>query len=196
MSTSGDTTRSDETRLPSEASRGDRDAVDRLVPILYDELRRMAHRRMRGERDGHTLDTTALVHEAYLELAGLDRMEWRDRAHFLAVASVAMRRVLIDHAVRRNAQKRDGGRRAIPLEALADPDPAFVSEQQADELLALDEAMRRLALVSERQCRVVECRFFGGLSIEETAQALRVSPATVKREWTVARAWLHRELGA
>jgi DNA-directed RNA polymerase specialized sigma24 family protein len=176
------TSRGDDTTEPGEvtpllaqASRGDRDAVDRLVPILYDELRRIAHARMRGERTGHTLETTALVHEAYLELAGLDRMEWRSRAHFLAVAARAMRRVLIDHAVERRAQKRGGpGARAVPL----------------------DEALHRLAATSERQCRVVECRFFAGMSVEETAEALDLSPATVKRDWTVARAWLHRELGA
>ena len=182
------------TRLLAEASRGDRDAADRLVPILYDELRRMAHGRMRGERAGHTLDTTALVHEAYLELAGLERMEWRSRAHFLAVAAIAMRRVLVDYAVRRNARKRDGGRQAVPLDEVADV--MLVSDERADELLALDDAMRRLAAVSERQCRVVECRYFAGMSIEESAEALRISPATVKREWTVARAWLHRELEA
>ena len=182
------------TRLLAQASRGDRDAVDRLVPILYDELRRIAHRRMRRERVGHTLGTTALVHEAYLELAGLDRMEWRDRAHFLAVAARAMRRVLIDYAVQRRAQKRDGGRRAVPLDEVEDI--LTLSGQRADELLALDEALRRLDAVSERQCRVVECRFFAGMSVEETAEALGTSPATVKRDWTVARAWLHRELGA
>lgn len=182
------------TRLLAEASRGDRDAADRLVPILYDELRRMAHGRMRGERAGHTLDTTALVHEAYLELAGLDRMEWRSRAHFLAVAAIAMRRVLVDYAVRRNARKRDGGRQAVPLDDVADV--ILVSDERADELLALEDAMRRLAAVSERQCRVVECRYFAGMSIEESAEALGISPATVKREWTVARAWLHRELQA
>lgn len=195
MSESRDMTDSgDVTRLLAQASRGDRDAVDRLVPILYGELRRIAHLRMRGERDGHTLGTTALVHEAYLELAGLDRMTWRDRAHFLAVAARAMRRVLIDHAVARGAQKRDGGRRALPLDEAAQL--VAGAGPPDDELLALDEALERLAAVSERQCRVVECRFFAGMSVEETAEALRTSPATVKRDWTVARAWLHRELGA
>ena len=180
-------------RLLVEASRGDRDAVDRLVPLVYDELRRIAHRRMRGERADHTLDTTSLVNEAYLELAGLDRMQWRSREHFLAVAARAMRRVLIDYAVRRRALKRDGGRRAVPLDDVEDV--ALVSDQRADELLALDEALERLAATSERQCRVVECRFFAGMSVEETAAALGTSPATVKRDWTAARAWLHRELG-
>jgi RNA polymerase sigma factor (TIGR02999 family) len=184
----------DVTRLLARASDGDRDAVSRLIPILYDELHRMAHGRMRGERAGHTLGTTALVHEAYLELAGLDRMTWRDRTHFLAVAARAMRRVLIDHAVARGAQKREGARVAVPLDDVANL--LLMSGQGPDDLLALDDALVRLAAVSERQCRVVECRFFAGMSIEETAEALRTSPATVKREWTVARAWLHRELGA
>jgi RNA polymerase sigma factor (TIGR02999 family) len=184
----------DVTRLLARASDGDRDAVSRLIPILYDELHRIAHGRMRGERAGDTLGTTALVHEAYLELAGLDRMTWRDRAHFLAVAARAMRRVLIDHAVARGAQRREGERLAVPLEDVADF--LLLSNQHMDELLSLDDALERLFAVSERQCRVVECRFFAGMSVEETAEALRTSPATVKRDWIVARAWLHRELGA
>lgn len=195
MSVAPGTTDSGEVaRLLALASRGDRGAVDRLVPILYEELRRIAHRRMRGERSGHTLETTALVHEAYFELAGLDRMEWKSRAHFLAVAARAMRRVLIDHAVARNAQKRSGKLRAIPLDEV--PDLALVTGQRAEELLALDEALGRLAATNERQARVVECRYFAGMSVEETAEALQTSPATVKRDWTIARAWLHRELGA
>ena len=193
MSAPGGTTDSgDVTRLLAQASHGDAGAVDRLVPILYEELRRLAHLRMRGERPGHTLGTTALVHEAYLDLAGLDRMTWRDRAHFLAVAARAMRRVLIDHAESRDAQKRGGGQRAITLDEEAEL--VLGGGSRADELLALDEALVRLAAVSERQCRVVECRFFAGMTVEETAEALHTSPATVKREWTVARAWLHREL--
>ena len=193
MSAPGGTTDSgDVTRLLAQASHGDAGAVDRLVPILYEELRRLAHLRMRGERPGHTLGTTALVHEAYLDLAGLDRMTWRDRAHFLAVAARAMRRVLIDHAEARDAQKRGGGQRAITLDEEAEL--VLGGGSRADELLALDEALVRLAAVSERQCRVVECRFFAGMTVEETAEALHTSPATVKREWTVARAWLHREL--
>ncbi|HET9010433.1 MAG TPA: sigma-70 family RNA polymerase sigma factor [Gemmatimonadaceae bacterium] len=181
------------TRLLAMASDGDRDAVDRLMPILYDELHRIAHARMRGERAGHTLGTTALLHEAYLELAGLNRMTWRDRAHFLAVAARAMRRVLIDYAVQRGAQKREGMRLAVPLDDV--PDFLLLAGHGEHDVLGLDEALQRLAVVNERQCRVVECRFFAGMSVEETAEALRTSPATVKRDWTVARAWLHRELG-
>ena len=182
------------TRLLALASHGDREAVDRLVPILYDELRRIAHLRMRGERVGHTLETTALVHEAYLELAGLDRIEWKGRAHFLAIAATAMRRVLIDHAVARGAKKREAQANAIPLDDALDV--VLVAGPQADELLALDDALQRLAAASERQARVVECRFFAGMSVEETAEALGSSAASVKRDWTVARAWLHRELAA
>ncbi len=169
-----------------------RDAVDRLVPLVYEELRRVAHNRMRAEAVGHTLGTTALVHEAYLKLADADRMEWTSRAHFFAAAAVAMRRVLVDYAVRRNAAKRGGGRDPAPADAVAEP--RLVTDARADELLAVDEALRRLAAVNERQCRVVECRFFADMSVEETAEALDISPATVKRDWTVARAWLHREL--
>lgn len=182
------------TRLLALASHGDREAVDRLVPILYDELRRIAHLRLRGERAGHTLETTALVHEAYLEIAGLERIEWQGRAHFLAIAARAMRRVLIDHAVSRGAKKREAQANAIPLDDALDV--VLVAGPQADELLALDDALQRLAAASERQARVVECRFFAGMSVEETAEALGTSAATVKRDWTVARAWLHRELAA
>lgn len=195
MSAASDIAESGEvTRLLEQASQGDRDAKDRLVQLLYDELHRLAHRRMRGEREGHTLGTTALVHQAYLEIAGLDRIQWRNRAHFLAVAARAMRRVLIDHAVARRAQKREGNLRAIPLDEIVDL--PLVAGPSAEELLALDRALERLNALSERQCQVVECRFFAGMSVEETAEALQTSPATVKRDWTVARAWLHRELGA
>ena len=182
----------DTTGSVAHAAGGDRDAVDRLVPLVYDELRRIAHRRLRGERADHTLDTTALVHEAYLELAGARDMPWRSREHFLAVAARAMRRVLIDYAVQRGAQKRNAGRPTVPLDEVEGLLRA--SGQRLEELLALDEALERLAAVSERQCQVVECRFFAGMSVEDTAAALGTSPATVKRDWTVARAWLHREL--
>jgi RNA polymerase sigma factor (TIGR02999 family) len=177
------------TRLIAELG-GGRGALDRLMPILYDELRRIARRQMRGERLDHTLDTTALVHEAYVKLIGLDRISWQNRAHFLAVAAQAMRRVLVDHAVGRDAQKRGGDRRRIPLEE-ADIQRA----KPVETLLALDTALTRLEAVDVRLSRVVECRYFGGMSVEETAAALEVSPATVKRDWSVARAWLNRELG-
>lgn len=180
----------DITRLLDDLPRGGRDTLDRLLPLAYEHLRRIAHRRLRQERSDHTLVTTDLVHEAYLKLAGLDRIRWDNRAHFFAVAAQAMRRILVDYAVRRNAQKRGGDRQKIALDQVQLP-----VARGTDDLLALDTALDRLAEHSARQCRVVECRYFAGMSIDETAEALAISPATVKREWALARAWLHRELG-
>lgn len=175
---------------PANTGTGPAAKLDDVFPAIYEELRRVAHRQLRGERTGHTLGTTALVHEAYLELLKLDRIRWHGRAYVLAAASQAMRRILIDYAVSRRAQKRGGGIEPVPL------DDAFaMAVSRGDELLALDEALDRLALVNERYGRVVECRFFGGMSVEDTAEALGTSPATVKRDWTLARAWLNRELG-
>lgn len=176
-------------QLLAEVATGGRAAVDRLVPLIYDELRRIAHRRLRGEQSGNTLDTTALVHEAYLRLAGTAQLTFADRAHFLALAAQAMRHVLIDGAVRRKAQKRGGSRRPIALDEIP-----LAADARSEQLLALDDALERLALLDARRSRVVECRFFGGMSIEETAVALDISPATVKRDWTLARAWLNREM--
>jgi RNA polymerase sigma factor (TIGR02999 family) len=164
--------------------------LDDVFPAVYEELKRVAHRHLRGERTGHTLGTTALVHEAYIELAKLDHVRWPGRPYMLAAASKAMRRILIDYAVARRAQKRGGGVDAEPLD-----DAVAMAISRGDELLALDEALDRLAGVNERYGRVVECRFFGGMSVEETAEALGTSAATVKRDWTLARAWLNRELG-
>lgn len=164
-------------------------AIDRLMSILYDELRRIASRQLRKERPDHTLETTALVHEAYVKLVGLNRISWQNRAHFLAVASQAMRRVLVDHAVSRRAQKRGGVRRKVPLDDVA---PGHA--QPVETLVALDTALHRLEQIDPRLSRVVECRYFGGMSVEEAAEALQVSPATIKRDWSVARAWLNREL--
>ena len=163
-------------------------ARDRLVPIVYDELRRLAHYYMHGERAGHTLQTTALVNEVYLRLAGIKGLRWRDRAHFFAMAGTLMRRVLVDYARRRGRDKRGGGVSVTSLD-----DYAVISAPNVD-ILALDEALEQLAAVDPQQCRVVELRFFGGLSVEETAEALGISPATVKRDWTTAKAWLHHEL--
>lgn len=179
----------DITQLLRELSQGRRDALDRLMPIVYHELRRIAHGQLRRERPGHTLNTTALVHEAYLKLVNIRQVEWRDRAHFFAVAARVMRRVLIDYARARKREKRGGEAVQVPLvEALELP------VGQADDLLALDDALARLERQNERQCRVVECRCFAGLSLEETAAALGTSVATVKRDWTFSRAWLNREL--
>ncbi|HSA57830.1 MAG TPA: sigma-70 family RNA polymerase sigma factor [Gemmatimonadaceae bacterium] len=170
-------------------SAGDAAALDRLLPRVYDELRRMARGRLRRERPDHTLAATDLVHEAFLKLVSLDHVNWQNRAHFFGIASRAMRNVLVDHAVRRAAVKRGGGDRAITLE-----EGSGATELPLDDLIALSDALERLERLDERQARVVECRFFGGLSLEETAEALQVSPATVSRDWTFARAWLHREL--
>ena len=164
--------------------------MDDLLPLVYGELKRIAARQLRRERPDHTLSTTALVHEAWLELSNLDRIKWQNRNHYLAIAAQAMRRVLIDHAVARRAQKRGGGHDVATLE----DDAVLLVDGPAEELLDLDHALQRLSAIDERQGRIVECRFFGGMSIEETAEALELSPATVKREWALARAWLNREL--
>jgi RNA polymerase sigma factor (TIGR02999 family) len=164
---------------------------DRLVPIVYDELRRLAHHYMRGEREGHTLQTTALVNEVYLRLAGIERVQWRDRAHFFAMAATLMRRVLVDCARQRGRDKRGAGVTVTPLDA----EQAIAAEPAVD-VLALDEALDRLAAVDPQQSRVVELRFFAGLSVKETADALGISPATVKRDWATAKLWLYNELAA
>jgi RNA polymerase sigma factor (TIGR02999 family) len=169
----------------------DRDGVPELFPLVYDVLRRMARRKLAGERAGHTLSTTDLVHEAYLKLARLDRIEWQGRAHFLAMAAQAMRNILVNHALKRKAEKRGGGNVHDPLD-----EAVVIAEAPPGDLLALHEAIGRLEAIDARQGRVVECRFFAGMSIEETAEALGVSPASVKRDWALARAWLNRELGA
>jgi RNA polymerase sigma-70 factor (ECF subfamily) len=182
--------RADITGLLHELSRGRPDVLERLMPIVYSELRRIAHAQLRGERPGHTLNTTALVHEAYLKLTNLRQVEWRDRAHFFAMAARLMRRILIDYARARKRDKRGGDAVHVPLGDAVDI-PGRVA---ADDLLALDEALARLEAHSERQCRVVECRCFAGLTLEETAAALGISVATVKRDWTFSRAWLNREL--
>ena len=163
-------------------------AVDRLVPLVYNELRRLAHYHMNGERAGHTLQTTALVNEVYLRLAGIKGLQWRDRAHFFAMAGTLMRRVLVDYARRQRRDKRGGGVSVISLDGHA------VTSGSSVDIEALDDALQRLGVVDPQQCRIVELRFFGGLSIEETAEAIGISPATVKRDWTTAKAWLHHEL--
>ena len=172
---------------------GDPDALSQLLPHVYDELRRIARRRLRHERADHTLSTSEVVHDAFLALLPMDRIDWQSRAHFFAVASRAMRNVLIDHATRRLAAKRGGGARVEPLHDLLENQVAS-DERPIDELIAINDALARLEQIDERKARVVECRFFGGLSLEETAEALNTSPATVSRDWTFARAWLNREL--
>jgi RNA polymerase sigma factor (TIGR02999 family) len=168
---------------------GDRRALDELMPLVYDELHPLAARRMRGERPGHTLQTSALVNEAYLRLAGHDQMQWQNRAHFFAIAAQAMRRVLVDHARRRGGLKRGGGAHKVDLDQAL-----VVSPERAAEVVALDDALARLAEIAPRKSQLVELRFFGGLSIEEAAEVLGVSERTVRRDWQMARSWLYREL--
>jgi RNA polymerase sigma factor (TIGR02999 family) len=167
---------------------GDQRALERLLPLIYDELHALARRYMQGEPAGHTLQTTALIHEAYLRLCGAD-VAWEGRVHFLAVAAQTMRRVLVDHARARSRSKRGSGAAAVTLD-----EAILVSPERPDELLALDEALGRLATLDERKARAVELHYFGGLTYDETAQALAVSPATVDRELRLAKAWLYREL--
>ena len=164
--------------------------MEEIFPLVYDELRRIAARKLRDERTSHTLSATALVHEAWLELTKLNRIKWQNRSHYLAIAAQAMRRILIDYAVARRRQKRGGGQTPIHLE----DDVWAVAETRGEDLLALDEALARLSALNQRQARIVECRFYGGMSVEETADVLRVSPITVMREWKSAKAWLYREL--
>jgi RNA polymerase sigma factor (TIGR02999 family) len=175
--------------MTKTAGAGNQAVYDELFPIVYAELRRIAAREMRREKPGRTLQTTALVHEAYLRLLKDASLSFENRAHFLGVAARAMREILIEHARARSARKRGGGAVRLTLDDLVAPVPS-----PSIDVLALDEALQRLARIDERHARVVELRYFGGLSVEETAAALELSPATVKRAWTLARAWLFREL--
>lgn len=180
--------RQEVSRLLADWSKEDPAAREALIALVYKELQRLAHHFMRGERDNHTLQTTALVNEAYLRLTDLTRMQWRDRAHFFAIAATLMRRILVDHARERASDKRGGG---VIFTALPNEPIAAASTIDA---LALDEALDRLAAIDPLHARIVELRYFAGLTIEETSDALDISPATVKREWTFARAWLHQQL--
>ncbi len=177
------------TELLNATAAGDADAFDRAFPLVYDALRAVAHQRLRGELPHHTLSTTALVHEAYLKLVDLDRIQYGGRAHFFAVAAQAMRNILVSHARQRNAAKRGGGKPDLPLDEVV-----VIGDEQSDDLIALDDALTRLEAMDTRRHRVVELRFFAGMTTEEIAEVLDVSPATVKRDWNFARAWLNREL--
>ena len=179
------------TDLLLELRSGDRTALDRLFPVVYDELRRVAHRQLTAERGDHTLGTTGLVHEAYLRLVDQTRVEYRDRRHFFALAARAMRRVLVDYARRYRAQKRGGAASPVSLD-----EGALPAAERADNVLALDEALSRLAQLDERLSQVVECRFFGGYSEEEIAEVVGVDARTVRRDWVKAKNWLSRELSA
>jgi len=177
------------TRLLAELKEGNREAESRLLEAVYPELRRIAARYLRAERPGHTLQATALVNEAYLQIVGQQDKGFQNRSHFFAVAAQLMRRILVDYARQRNAQKRDGGRQRVELTEVFG-----IADERLDEVIQIDAALTRLAEWDPRQCRVVELRFFGGLTEEEAAEVLGISARTVKRDWNMARAWLHGEL--
>ncbi len=179
----------DVTQLLKRAQNGDRDSLDRLLPVIYDELRRVAANQLQRERAEHTLQATALVHEAYLRLLEQREVNWQNRAHFFSIAAEMMRRILVNYAVQRNAQKRGLGATRLSLEEAL----SFSDEKNFD-VVALDDALKQLAVYDEMQARIVELRFFGGLTIEETADALGISDSTVKREWRMAKAWLKAQL--
>ena len=177
------------TELLRRWSGGDVAARDSLVPLVYDELRRLARYYLASQRSDHTLQSTAIVHEAYLRLARRDNVHWENRSHFFAVAAQLIRRILVDHARKRNAAKRGGSNLTLLVDEAVEP-----SSQRELDLVALDDALKALAELDERQSRIIELRFFGGLSIEDTSRLLEISPATVKREWSTARAWLYEEI--
>jgi RNA polymerase sigma factor (TIGR02999 family) len=168
---------------------GNQAALEKLMPLVYEELRRLAHNYMRREHPGHTLQTTALVNEAYFRLVDQKRMRWQNRAHFFAISAQLMRRILVDHARSHQYAKRGGGAHKVSLD-----EGAVVAQEQVADLIALDDALRSLAAIDERKSSIVELRFFGGLNIEETAEALKISPRTVMREWSMAKAWLYRTI--
>lgn len=181
--------REDVTILLAELTKGNKEAAAKLISIVYDELRRLAGAYMRRERSDHTLQTTALVHEAYLKLVEQRSVNWRNRTHFFGIAAQAMRRILVDHARGHLREKRGGGLQAVPM------DEALVfAPEQSEEFLKLDAALERLTKLDPRQGKIVELRFFGGLTVEQTADLLSISPMTVKRDWSMAKAWLHGEL--
>jgi RNA polymerase sigma-70 factor (ECF subfamily) len=185
------TERHDVTQLLNKAQTGDKSALDELLPLVYNELRAIAGNQLRNERGDHTLQATALVHEAYMRLIEQRNVDWNNRLHFFSIAAEMMRRILVNYAVQRNAQKRGDGATKIAL----DDAVSFASEQERDfDLVALDDALKKLSEMDETQARIVELRFFGGLTIEETAEVLKISDSTVKREWRMAKAWLKTQL--
>jgi RNA polymerase sigma factor (TIGR02999 family) len=179
----------DVTALLRAWTAGDQKALDRLLPVLYEELRRTARAFMRRERSGHTLQTTALVNEAFLRLVDVHQVQWHDRVHFLTMAAQLMRRILVEHSRRRRSFKRGGGERPVPLDELA-----IISPGRSSDFVVVDDALNALAKRDARKAKVVEMRFFGGLSVEETAAALNVSTQTVLRDWSLAKAWLRSEM--
>jgi RNA polymerase sigma factor (TIGR02999 family) len=179
----------DVTTLLSQMARGEAEAASRLIPLVYDELHRLAAAYMRRERGDHTLQATALVNEAYLKLIEQRSVDWQGRSHFFGLAAQMMRRILIDHARGHLRGKRGGGERPVPLD-----EAVVFSPEQSSELIRLDESLLRLAKIDPRQAKIVELRFFGGLTVEQTAEVMGISPKTVKRDWSVAKAWLHGDL--
>jgi RNA polymerase sigma factor (TIGR02999 family) len=177
------------TLLLARWSSGDKAALDELIPLVYPELRRLARIFMGREDSGHTLQTSALINEAYLRLVNHQEVDWQDRAHFFAVASQVMRHILVDHARRHRYGKRGGGAAHVPIDEVA-----IVCDERAVELIALDDALTRLAAIDERKSQIVELRFFGGLTVEETAELMKLAPITIMREWRAAKAWLGREI--
>jgi RNA polymerase sigma factor (TIGR02999 family) len=183
--------RADVTNLLHEYKAGNKEVLDELFPLVYDELKRLAKSRLQGERADHTLQPTALVHEAYLRLIGQHSADWKNRAHFFGLAAEMMRRILINHAVKNNADKRFGNQTKLALDEAI----SFTQDKPVD-LIMLDEALNKLAAFDAQQAKIIELRFFAGLTIEEVAEVLGVSDSTVKREWRVAKAWLHQQLKA
>ena len=182
-------TPSEVTQLLKGWRAGDRQALDALLPLVYKELRRLAHFQLRNERPNHTLQSAALVHEAYLRLVGMNSPQWESRTHFFAIAAQLMRQILVDYARRHGARKRGGSVCKLSLE-----DAMMASRRKDVDVVALDDALNTLATIDQRQSRVVELRFFAGLSLQEISEAMEIAPATVQRDWTAARAWLHREI--
>jgi RNA polymerase sigma factor (TIGR02999 family) len=178
------------TKLLKDWSAGDKSALDQLMPLVHDELHRLARQYMRRERPGHLLQTSALVNEAYLRLVDASQVDWQNRAHFFGIAARLMRRILVEDARQRHRDKRGGSMIQVPLD-----EAVSLPQKQAANLVALDDALLTLALIDPRQSEIIELRFFGGMSIEETAEVLKVSPGTVARDWTFARAWLRKEMG-
>jgi RNA polymerase sigma factor (TIGR02999 family) len=184
------------TELLVAMQEGRPEAVNRLMPLVYDELREMAHHKLRFERRGHTLDTTALVHEAYLRLVRQERVQWQSRTHFYALAAQAMRRILVNYAAKHKAAKRGGGAPHVPIDEALDAAAGRFSDERIEQILAVDQALEQLEAFNERGCRVVEYRFFGGMTHAEIAEVMGLSTITVRRAWTAAKLWLRREMTA
>jgi RNA polymerase sigma factor (TIGR02999 family) len=183
------------TQLLQASQAGDQQAINDLMPLVYGEMKNIAHQKLRFERNGHTLDTTALVHEAYFKLINHEEVEWQSRAHFLGVAALAMKRILINYAEYKQAVKRGGDYSRVELDEIKDPDSVMISDSMAEEILALNTALNRMKAFNERGSLVVEYHFFGGLTWDEISTIMGIAPITVRRAWNAARLWLSRELG-